>query len=220
MTLDFDRDGAVRVPRAINTLEWIEFLEPYAEAAAGVRLHGLAGLTERLGTGSVACDVATSLIGKPARPVRAILFNKTAANNWPLGWHQDRTIAIAARHEVEGFGPWTVKQGLLHVEPPVAVIAGMITVRIHLNDVDADNAPLRVALGSHLLGRIAESDYDAVTSRHDILTCLADAGDIWAYSTPILHASAAAARPRQRRVLQVDYAAEPLPAPLEWARLG
>ncbi|MEL7190648.1 MAG: phytanoyl-CoA dioxygenase, partial [Pseudomonadota bacterium] len=44
----------------------------------------------------------------------------------------------------------------------------------------------------------------------------AEAGDIWLYSTPILHASDAAEKPSSRRVLQVDFAAEPLPDGLEW----
>lgn len=46
--------------------------------------------------------------------------------------------------------------------------------------------------------------------------CLAAAGDMWAYATPILHASSAATQPRRRRVLQVDYAAIDLPGGLEW----
>ena len=44
----------------------------------------------------------------------------------------------------------------------------------------------------------------------------AAAGDVWLYSTPILHSSAAASQPTTRRVLQIDYAAEPLPDGLEW----
>jgi hypothetical protein len=39
---------------------------------------------------------------------------------------------------------------------------------------------------------------------------------VWAYSTPILHASELATAPRHRRVLQVDFAAEDLPGTLEW----
>lgn len=47
----------------------------------------------------------------------------------------------------------------------------------------------------------------------------AHAGDIWAYATPILHASDAALDPKARRVLQVDYAAFDLPGGLEWSGL-
>ena len=47
--------------------------------------------------------------------------------------------------------------------------------------------------------------------------CEAEAGDVWLYATPILHASEAAKVPTRRRVLQVDYAAGDLPGGLEWA---
>ena len=45
---------------------------------------------------------------------------------------------------------------------------------------------------------------------------LAFARDVWLYATPILHASEAAARPLRRRVLQIDFSADALPAPLRW----
>ncbi|MFZ5793300.1 MAG: phytanoyl-CoA dioxygenase, partial [Pseudomonadota bacterium] len=43
-----------------------------------------------------------------------------------------------------------------------------------------------------------------------------DAGDIWLYANPILHASDAATDPTHRRVLQLDFAAQDLPGGLEW----
>ena len=57
---------------------------------------------------------------------------------------------------------------------------------------------------------------EAVVARAPIFSCLAEVGDVWVYRTPILHASHAAEPGRRRRVLQVDYAAGDLPAPLEW----
>ena len=65
--------------------------------------------------------------------MRAILFDKTPATNWSLGWHQDRTIAVAKRADVNGFGPWTVKSGLLHVAPPFDILVRMVTLRVHLD---------------------------------------------------------------------------------------
>jgi ectoine hydroxylase-related dioxygenase (phytanoyl-CoA dioxygenase family) len=83
-------------------------------------------------------------------------------------------------------------------------------------DVPESNAPLLVAPGSHLLGKIAVGEVDAAVGRCGTMTCLADAGDVWIYSTPIVHASKAASDPRQRRVLQVDFSADELPGGLEW----
>lgn len=92
----------------------------------------------------------------------------------------------------------------------------MVTLRIHLDDVPADNAPLLIAPGSHRQGRVAERVIEAVVARCGVQACLADAGDVWAYATAIVHASASASGARHRRVLQVDYSAEALPGPLEW----
>ncbi|PZU47774.1 MAG: phytanoyl-CoA dioxygenase [Sphingomonas sp.] len=157
------------------------------------------------------------MLGSDCRPVRAILFDKSEQANWALGWHQDRTICVRERRGVPGFGPWTIKSGLLHVAPPFDLLAGMLTLRVHLDDVPADNAPLLIAPGSHRFGRVSVEDIESVVQACGIQTCAAKAGDIWLYSTPILHASEASARPRRRRVLQLDYAAGSLPNGLEWA---
>jgi ectoine hydroxylase-related dioxygenase (phytanoyl-CoA dioxygenase family) len=92
----------------------------------------------------------------------------------------------------------------------------MVTVRVHLDDVPATNAPLLIAPGSHRRGRVPESGVDQVVAQSCLVACLATAGDIWAYSTPILHASQAASQPARRRVLQVDFSAEDLLGGLAW----
>lgn len=129
---------------------------------------------------------------------------------------QDRTIAVRERIETPGFGPWSVKAGITHVEPPFALLDAMLTMRVHLDAVPDDNAPLLIAPGSHRLGRIAERDIDAAVARCGSFACTAERGDVWLYATPILHASARAVRPEHRRVLQVDFAAQSLPAGLDW----
>ncbi len=160
--------------------------------------------------------IAATLIGAGAHPVRAVLFDKTGHNNWAVAWHQDRTIVVTERHDAPDFGPWSVKQGALHVAPPIAVLERMATFRIHLDPCDASNAPLKAARGSHRLGFVAARDARARAVEHEQITCLAAPGDVWAYSTPILHASERASRPTRRRVLQVDYAVEQLPNGLAW----
>jgi len=183
---------------------------------AGLRLTRVVALSHLLGASGPIGALIARRLGSSTRPVRMILFDKCAAANWALGWHQDRTIVVRNRREVAGFGPWTTKSGLLHVAPPIGLLERMITIRIHLDPVPATNAPLLIAPGSHLLGRVPEAEIENALSRHDVVACLAEAGDIWAYSTPILHASDKAVEPAHRRVLQVDYAVEDLPGGLEW----
>jgi len=183
---------------------------------AGVRLHGIKALEPLLASDGCIGAVAATVLGTSSRPVRAILFNKSPESNWSLAWHQDRTICVKEKREAPGFGPWTVKSGMIHVAPPFDLLTRMVTVRAHLDDVPASNAPLVIAPGSHTYGRIPVNQVNEVVRRCGTITCLAEAGDVWLYATPILHASEAASIPTNRRVLQVDFAAEVLPYGLEW----
>jgi hypothetical protein len=216
--LTLDCDGAELWPGgASGYLEAIvQSLANQPADHAGIRLTGIPILSDLLGARGPIGIRVTRTLGPAARPVRMILFDKSTATNWALGWHQDRTIVVRNREEVPGFGPWTMKSGLLHVAPPIGLLERMMTIRIHLDPVPATNAPLLIAPGSHLLGRVPETEIENAVSRCGVVACLAEAGDIWAYSTPVLHASDAVAEPRRRRVLQVDYAAEELPGGLEW----
>lgn len=211
-------DGAEHVPAAALSLlgDISDALRDLPSGQAGVRIHGIEALGLLLHAEGAIGGVAARFLGRQCRAVRAILFDKTAATNWSLAWHQDRTICVKRRIDVEGYGPWTTKGGMQHVAPPFELLARMITLRVHLDDVPAGNAPLLIAPGSHAAGRVPMKDYDAVVDRCGIYACLASAGDIWVYATPILHASEAADVTGHRRVLQIDYAAEELPGGLEW----
>lgn len=217
----FDAVGAAHFPGAASQLlpQLHYALARWPDGASGTRLADDPLLGGLLGGKGVICGLVEGLIGQSCFPVRAIYFDKNDTSNWALGWHQDRTIAVAARHELPGFGPWTVKQGLLHVQPPFDIIASLRTVRIHLDAVPSGNGPLLVVPGSHRFGLIAADRAAEVAAAEEILACLAEAGDIWAYHTPILHASERSAPGQRRRVLQVDYATGPLPQPLEWLGL-
>ncbi|MEG3144451.1 phytanoyl-CoA dioxygenase family protein [Sphingomonas sp. RT2P30] len=216
--LTIEHHGAALYPgAALSLLEALEAAFASLPAdQAGLRLHGIADLARLLDAAGPVGRLAAERQRPAARPVRAILFDKSAATNWALGWHQDRTIAVRKRIDTPGFGPWSVKAGVKHVEPPFALLERMLTLRIHLDAVPADNAPLLIAPGSHLFGRIPECDIAARVAVCGTFACTADRGDVWVYATPILHASARAARPGHRRVLQVDYAADDLPGDLAW----
>lgn len=184
--------------------------------SAGIRLQAIEPLRKMLVADGRIGSIPAQFLGAGAKPVRVVLFNKTAETNWSLAWHQDRTICVKAKREVEGFGPWTVKQGFVHVAPPADLLAKMITIRVHLDAVPATNAPLLIAPGSHREGMVPVGKIERTVARLGTSICLADAGDVWVYSTLILHASAASQQAKARRVLQVDYAAFDLPGGLEW----
>ncbi|WP_304169520.1 phytanoyl-CoA dioxygenase family protein [Phenylobacterium aquaticum] len=218
-TLRLDDDGAQLFPGVLDAAVLHALLGTLADQPsdqAGVRLFDIKGLGAFLGPKGVIGALAASCMEGAPRPVRAILFDKTAEMNWSLAWHQDRVVAVRERIEVAGFGPWSRKHGALHVAPPFEVLSGMRTLRVHFDPVPEGNAPLLIAPGSHRLGRIAEQEVPDVVQRRGVATCTANAGDVWVYATPILHASERASEPAHRRVLQVDYATGDLPGGLRW----
>jgi hypothetical protein len=218
--LTLSNDGARHLPAALSADDITALeaaLSELPKDSPGIRLRALPDLAVMLGADGVIGRHAAIHLGRYAQPIRAILFDKTPLQNWALGWHQDRTIAVKSRIDAPGFGPWTIKSGIQHVAPPQELLDRMLTLRVHLDPVPATNAPLLIARGTHRHGRITEGNIGPVVDSFEIHTCLAERGDIWAYATPILHASEAASNPGHRRVLQIDYSVDTLPSPLEWA---
>ncbi len=151
------------------------------------------------------------LIGAAAFAVRAVLFDKDAEVNWQVPWHRDRAIAVRRRIDLLDFGPWSVKDGVAHVEPPRAILAAMLAVRCHLDDCDADSGPLRVIPSSH-----RDQDLTAgVGGRQDVV-CLAPRGSALRMRPQLLHASSPVRAWRRRRVLHLEFAAADLPGGLQW----
>lgn len=217
--LRFAADGAeFHAGAAVAVLDTLlHRLSDIAPGQAGVRLAGRMALAEAVAADGPIGGIAACLAGSDTvRPVRAVLFDKAEGANWSLGWHQDRTICVETRIDVAGYGPWTTKGGLVHVEPPFDILARMITLRVHLDDVPETNAPLLIVPGSHRLGRIPVEDIAAIVQRCGTAVCLAQMGDIWAYSTPIVHASERSTQVGRRRVLQIDYSRDSLPGGLTW----
>jgi len=220
----------MNLPRLVDTMEQrgvalvASLLSPKDVAALKWNLRECGFGTRDLLTRESVCRIATSphvktlierLIGRGAFAVRAIWFDKTEDANWKVVWHQDRAIAVAARLEANDFGPWSTKQGVQHTLAPAAILEGMVSLRIHLDTCDTDNAPLRVIPGSHRFGVIAENDI-AVHRRQQETECTAEAGDAILMRPLLLHASSPSKKPGHRRVIHIEYAAHNLPNGLEW----
>ncbi len=215
--MDLFNHGAQHFPNIISATlsDLIEFSAKIDEGTAGKRLVGHQDIQNLCNIGEIP-NIIHRITGHNYKAVRAILFDKNPELNWSLAWHQDRTICVKEQIESDGFGPWTVKQGYQHVEPPFEIIATMLTLRLHLDDVNANNAPLLIAPKTHYLGKIKQSEIDGVIAKHGQYTCTARAGDIWLYSTPILHASKISHGVSRRRVIQIDFSKDTLPNGLEF----
>jgi len=155
-------------------------------------------------------------LDKAAFAVRGILFDKNNAANWKVIWHQDISIAIKEKFETPGYGPWTQKAGVPHVQPPAEVLERMLTVRLHLDDCHANNGPLKVLSGSHLEGKLHAAAIVQWRDRANETICTVPRGGALLMKPLLLHASSPAVVPEHRRVIHLDFAAHPLANGLQW----
>jgi ectoine hydroxylase-related dioxygenase (phytanoyl-CoA dioxygenase family) len=223
------RDGFAIIPSVIPRERVAELIDAVHGIGTETGVRGKAGATyavrrlceivpaaRRLSTSAEIRSLIEPFLGTSARVVRSLLFDKNPAANWKVPWHQDLTIAVRERREVEGFGPWSVKAGVVHVQPPVRVLAGMLTVRLHLDDCGPENGPLRVLPGSHKLGVLDAAAIADARSRITEATCTVGAGGVVLMRPLLLHASAPATVAGHRRVIHLEFAAADLPGGLEW----
>jgi len=161
-------------------------------------------------------QAATYLNGAP-KFVRAILFNKTSSNNWLVTLHQDKTVAVSRMFSLDGWGPWSEKDGVLHVQPPIEVLNSMVTFRIHLDATSEQNGCLSVVPRSHKLGVLSQKEISNRSHTFTSVLCLAPEGSALVMRPHLLHSSAKGKSPSQRRVLHLEYSDYELPSGVSWA---
>ncbi len=225
---DLDSDGYRIVPGVLDSATATQLIEALgasqmARSTRGAAVFGGRNLlavdaVKETARSSSVLSLARKFAGDRARAVRAIFFDKTPGANWPVVWHQDLTLAVAERHDLPGWSRWSVKAGVQHVQPPTALLERMVTLRLHLDDCGEDNGPLRVLPGTHRLGRLPHARIAELRGEITEEICIAPLGSALVMRPLLLHASSAAANPRHRRVLHLEFAGENLlPAPLRWA---
>src|SRR5262245_2894310 len=105
-----------------------------AKRRGGVRgVIRRSGLLAEIAASPVCVGPARDILGADPILARSILFDKTPEANWDVPWHRDTTIAVRERRAVEGFGPWSIKEDVPHVQPPLGVLESMVTLRLHLD---------------------------------------------------------------------------------------
>jgi hypothetical protein len=148
--------------------------------------------------------------------VRAILFDKCQSANWTVPWHQDRSIAVRQRIDLDGFGPWSTKAGVVHVQPPFDILRQMLTLRFHLDPSGVDNGPLRVIAKTQ--NRILDQkEIEIAVAEGKQTLCATGIGGVVVMRPLILHASSPATNPSHRRVIHIEFGPPSLPNGLHWA---
>jgi ectoine hydroxylase-related dioxygenase (phytanoyl-CoA dioxygenase family) len=179
-------------------------------------LHQKVPAVRRLANGAMVRALVNSVLGPDAFVVRSIFFDKTPEANWKVAWHQDLTIAVRERIEVPGFAAWSIKDAIVHVQPPVSVLERMVTLRLQLDDCGLENGPLQVIPKSHKAGRLTGQQISACREREKSIACVVPRGGALLMRPLLLHASSPATTPMHRRVMHLEFASDSLPGGLEW----
>lgn len=209
------KDGFAIVERVLD-LDEVECLRAALASVPGVQRRGVTfGIRDLLRIPEVRAIAVDPRVRRGEFAVRATFFDKQPGANWNVAWHQDSVIAVRRRCDVPGFGPWSVKGDVVQAQPPASVMAGMVAVRLHLDDCPADNGALRVLPGSRERGWL-DDEIDAWRARVDPVVCAVPAGGAVVMKPLLLHASSPATRPSRRRVIHIEYASAGLTGGLEW----
>ncbi len=222
MYSELEQHGFAIVPDVLSASQVAELSAALAALLEAVPSAGIRGLTKKapcvvaLARSPEVRGLVEPILGPGARLVRSILFNKTPQANWQVGWHQDLAIAVRCQVEVGDFTRWSVKEGVPHVQPPVAVLEHMLTVRLHLDSADETNGALWVSPGSHRWGRLPAGEVTEVAAQQGNTLCAVQAGDALLFRPLILHASRKARSARPRRIIHLEFAGIDLPEPLVW----
>ena len=94
-------------------------------------------------------------------------------------------------------------------------MAKMLVIRLHLDESNEDNGPLRVIPGSHEAGCLAPEGVAAWRERPSII-CTVPKGGAILMRPPLVHASSSCSKAEPRRVIHLEFAADDLPDGLEW----
>jgi ectoine hydroxylase-related dioxygenase (phytanoyl-CoA dioxygenase family) len=217
----FERDGFAILPRVLDDATLERFRDEADRLLRDSDDRG--GVRNALGKSAISRDstiareIATSVLGPGTRLTKLTVFDKSPTANWTVPWHQDLTITVAERLDVEGFGPWSMKDGLPHVQAPVGILERIVAVRIHLDETPADNGALRVLAGTHHRGRLTANELRLLGEQSDETICPVALAGAMLMSPLLVHASRPAPWPARRRVLHYECCATPLPRGLAWA---
>lgn len=149
---------------------------------------------------------------------KAIYFDKPPESNWFVAYHQDLSISVDKKAELENYTNWTFKKGQYGVQPPIEILEDTITIRIHLDDTNRENGALKVIPKSHLSG-IIRNDSDKWNIGNEVI-CDVRKGGAMLMKPLTLHASSRTTNGKQRRVIHLELNKHKLTEPLEWLEYG
>lgn len=161
-------------------------------------------------------EIARGVLGPDAFPFRATLFDKSPAANWLVVWHQDTALPLREQNEIPGWGPWSVKEGIVYAHAPADVLSRALALRVSLDDSTAGNGPLRVLPRTHTMGVLTDDRLAELAICIPHVECIVPKGGVVGMRPLLVHASSKSQTEMPRRVLHIEYAASlSIATPLE-----
>ena len=145
---------------------------------------------------------------------KSIYFDKPPKSNWFVAYHQDLSISVNRKTELNDYNNWTFKKGLHGVHPPIKILENTLTLRIHLDDTTKDNGALKVIPKSHNKGVIRNNSENWKIDNEFI--CEVNKGSVMLMKPLLLHASNKTTNDKRRRVIHLEFNNNLLAKPLEW----
>lgn len=144
---------------------------------------------------------------------KSIYFDKPEKSNWFVSYHQDLTISVDRKIDIENFQNWTNKQNQFAVQPPTEILENNFTIRIHLDNTTNENGALKVINKSHRNGvcRIENLKLKGET------ICEVKKGGIMIMKPLLFHASNKTTNNERRRVIHIEFSNKQLPNELDWS---
>jgi ectoine hydroxylase-related dioxygenase (phytanoyl-CoA dioxygenase family) len=215
LNFDLNRDGFAIFPNCMDHDTVGRLRADFSETRSPDRNILSLPLVRAVATSRSVREIVEKILGPECFAVRGIFFNKTRQANWKVMWHQDLTIAVREQHPVIGFGPWTTKAEIWHVQPPSEIMSVMLAIRLDLDESDCDKGPLRVIPATHRRGRFSATEISAL-AKNNRVTCTVPEGGALVMHRLLLHASSAYLVDKPRRVIHLEFAAQELSHALSW----
>jgi ectoine hydroxylase-related dioxygenase (phytanoyl-CoA dioxygenase family) len=106
---------------------------------------------------------------------------------------------------MDGWGPWSVKDDVIYAHAPAQTSEKVLALRLHLDDSDGDNGPLRILPGTHVSGVLTDQKIHQLSEAIEPRECHAAAGSVIAMRPLVAHASSKSRSDAPRRVLHIEY---------------
>lgn len=160
-------------------------------------------------------NLIREFIGNDFFIVKSIYFDKPETSNWYVPYHQDLTISVDKKIDLENFNFWTKKHNQFAVQPPIEILENIVTIRIHLDKTNEKNGALKIIPTSHSKKIYRPETIDWSNEKEVI--CNVEKGGVMLMKPLLLHSSSRTTNNQKRRVVHIELSNFELTNEINWS---